>query len=304
MIGPKESIAAFLQPIARTFFNIKVVITDLFSGYKDLIPTLFNKAIHLVCHLHGGRLLRRRTRHLGATLSKHKKDLEKVKSAKSRIAMQIRKLTPRIAFLEARIQKDQARHATLSQKRNTAQSTRTKTLDHQLDVLSKRLQKDNQELATLRTQLVAAKKLAGRNLNESRARQKQCLMRKRSLQSSRLVNSFVRLLRDFSSKFEDHKAKFIARLEKSSYSMAQEILKMIRDNPDLFSIRNPRLLQWNFQNTNTIEGIFAKFRRFLDVRGYYLRKEAVNVIASYSDYIIISRPLLPGHTRLSHLLSA
>ena len=178
--------------------------------------------------------------------------------------MQIRKLTPRIAFLEARIQKDQARHATLSQKRNTAQSTRTKTLDHQLDVLSKRLQKDNQELATLRTQLVAAKKARRAQPQRITSATKAVSDAKKDLlQSSRLVNSFVRLLRDFSSKFEDHKAKFIARLEKSSYSMAQEILKMIRDNPDLFSIRNPRLLQWNFQNTNTIEGIFAKFRRFL-----------------------------------------
>ena len=54
------------------------------------------------------------------------------------------------------------------------------------------------------------------------------------LQSSRLVANFVQLLRDFSPDFEDHKAKFLSRLEKSSYSMAKEILKMIHDNPDLF----------------------------------------------------------------------
>ena len=84
------------------------------------------------------------------------------------------------------------------------------------------------------------------------------------MQSSRLIADFVRLLRDFSPDFEDHKAKFLSRLEKSSYSMAKEILKMIHDNPDLFSVRNPKILDWNFQNTNTIEGIFAEFRRLLN----------------------------------------
>ena len=60
----KESIEGFLRPIARRFFNIKIVITDLFSTYKTSIIKLFKKAIHLVCQLHAGRLLHRSARHL------------------------------------------------------------------------------------------------------------------------------------------------------------------------------------------------------------------------------------------------
>ena len=199
------------------------------------------------------------------TLTQHKKDLEKNKKTKTKNANQIDKLTLRIAFIDSRIQKDEAKFTILSQKRGATQSQHTKTMDHQLDVLTNRMQKDKENIKMLGIQLAEAQKIQKAQPDQITQNTKAIAYAKKDLlQSSRLVADFVRLLQDFSPNFEDHKAKFLSRLEKLSYSMGKEILKMIHDNPDLFSVRNPKILDWNFQNTNTIEGIFAKFRRLLN----------------------------------------
>ena len=155
----KESIEGFLRPIARRFFNIKIVITDLFSTYKTSIINMFKKAIHLVCQLHAGRLLHRSARHLSTTLTQHKKDLEKNERTKTKNANQIDKLTLRIAFLDSRIQKDEAKFTILSQKRGATQSQHTKTMDPQLDVLTNRMQKDKENIKMLGIQLAEAQKI-------------------------------------------------------------------------------------------------------------------------------------------------
>jgi hypothetical protein len=260
----KESIAGFLRPIAKRCMNTKVVITDLFSGYKTLIKELFQKAEHLVCHLHAGRLLRRSTRHLSSVLSHRKKALEQMQNAEHKLTKQISKMNKRIAFVSNRSKKDQKLHKTLSQTLRTTQSKLTKTLTRKMDALARRMNKDKEELKILKQKATDKKNSQRKNVSKTPQSKKLIAEAHQDLlQSSRLVKDFVRLLRDFSPKFMIHKAKFLVRLENSKYSMAKEILKMVQDNPALFSVRNQRVLGWNFQNTNTIEGIFAQFRRLL-----------------------------------------
>jgi transposase-like protein len=260
----KEHIEGFLRPIAKRCMNVKVVITDLYSGYKTSISYLFQKAVHLVCHLHAGRILRRSVRHLGSVLSHHKKKLEQLHKAYNKLTKQIAKITARLDFLTDRLNTDQQTYKTLSRTLRTTQSKHTKTLIQKVDALAHRMKKDKEEQKLLKEKVSEKKKfLKSYDSQTSLTKKKISEANQDLLQSSRLVNDFVRLLRDFSPRFMDHKAKFQARLEASKYSMAKEILKMIQDNPALFSVRNPRVLGWNFQNTNTIEGIFAQFRRLL-----------------------------------------
>ena len=66
---------------------------------------------------------------------------------------------------------------------------------------------------------------------------------------------------------------------------------MILDNPDLFSYRNARVLGANFQNTNTIEGVFALYRRVAGCNMFlFPPKWGVTGIAIFSDYITIPCP--------------
>lgn len=260
----KESIGEFLRPIGKRCMNVKVVITDLFSGYKNSIKNLFQNAKHLVCHLHAGRILRRSTRHLRSVLSHRKKELEQIYKLNQKLTTQISKINARIGFLSLRSQKDQQTHKPLSITLRTTQSKHTKTLIRKVDALAQRIKKDKDELKKLKQKAAEKKKLHKSHVFKTPQTQKIIAAANQDLlQSSRLVNDFVRLLRDFSPKFRTHKEKFLERLKTSKYSMAKEIFKMIQDNPALFSIRNPNVLKWNFQNTNTIEGIFAQFRRLL-----------------------------------------
>jgi hypothetical protein len=261
----KESIAEFLRPIGKCFFNVKVVITDLFSGYKDLIHDVFQKAIHLECHLHAGRLLRRALQHLSAALTRRKKDLVQVQKSDVQHAKKMDKITIRVNFLDDHLEKDQIKWVQLFVKKHSSSSKCTKTLDHQLAVITPRMDKDIDELETLQSQQILLENANQESIPKKVQTEKSIADAHQDLlQSARLVHNFERLLKDFSPEFEEHKEAFLTRLDSSSYSMGKEIKKMIQDNPDLFSVRNARVLGANFQNTNTIEGVFALYRRLLE----------------------------------------
>ena len=68
---------------------------------------------------------------------------------------------------------------------------------------------------------------------------------------------------------------------------------MILDNPDLFSIRNARVLGANFQNTNTIEGVFALYRRLLDATRFLSSEAGSN---RYCDLFRLYHNTMPPFT--------
>jgi transposase-like protein len=261
----KESIIAFLKPIAKRCSNVKVVITDLFSGYKEIVPDLFKKAIHLVCHLHAGRLLRKTLRHLSSVLSHKRKELEKIQKGNLKGGKKLKKLRDRIAFLMARLKKDQCLFKRDCKKKHLKPKKCTKTMDSKLACMEKRIQKDNKALKDLRTQRDLLIKDQRKIPALRKETEKKILTAQQDLlQSGRLVADFRKLLKDLTPDFESHKIKLLSRLEQSKYSISKEIIKMIHDNPDLFSVRNSRILPSNYQNTNTVEGLFSLFRRLLD----------------------------------------
>lgn len=294
----KESIIAFLTPIAKRFMNIKVVITDLFSGYKEIVPNLFQKATHLVCHLHASRLLRKTVRHLRAALSRKKKELEKIQKDKGKIKTSLQKKRSRIAFLSDRLQKDQKECRLLTSQKHQKRTKCTKTLDSKLAHIDTRIQKDQKELIRLRIDRdLLIKKQRKVPAQQTEIQKKIDTAQQDLLQSSRQVHDFRRLLQDLTPAFETHKLQFQKRLEQSKYSLAKDILKMMRDNPDLFSVRNPRILASNYQNTNTVEGIFSLFRRLLDGTRL-LSSEAGS--ARYCDLFRLYHNAMPPFTGPHH----
>ncbi len=261
----KESISAFLKPIAKRFFNVKIVVTDLYSGYKDLISTLFKKAVHLVCHLHAGRLLRKSLRHLSSVLSHKKKELEKILKEIKTKTKQIEKTRKRIDFLSDRVKKDQTTTKMLLQKKQEKAKKCTKTVDNKLTTLENRIQKDEKELKELREKRDRLKKEEGKLPPQQKTLEKKIKDAQQDLlQSARLNSEFRKLMKDLTPNFPQHKEKFMNRLTQSKFTLAKEIHKMIQDNPDLFSVRNSRILAWNYQNTNSVEGLFSLYRRLLD----------------------------------------
>jgi transposase-like protein len=261
----KESIIAFLKPIAKRCINVKVVITDLFSGYKEIISDLFKKAIHLVCHLHAGRLLRKTIRHLSSVLSHKKKELDKSLKDMVKGSKNLTKCRDRIVFLTVRLKTDQETVKLLTKKKLQKSKKCTKTIDSKLDCTENRVQKDEKELKKLRANRDILKKDQRKIPAQQKEIKKKILMAQQELlQSGRLVHDFRKLLKDLTPKFEIHKQQYLTRLAQSKYSIAKEILKMIQDNPDLFSVRNSQILPSNYQNTNTVEGLFSLFRRLLD----------------------------------------
>lgn len=261
----KESIIAFLKPIGKQYINIKVVITDLFSGYKEIVSDLFNKAIHLVCHLHAGRILKKTIRHLSSVLSHKKKELERFQKANTKGGKKLENIRDRISFLMIRLKKDQAMVKSEVKKKNQKQKKCTKTIDSKLTCTKNRIQKDTDALVLLRNQRDLLIKDQRKNPAQQKETEKKIFAAQQDLlQSGRLVADFWKLLKDLTPNFEDHKERFLVRLEQSKYSIAKEILKMINDNPDLFSVRSSRILPSNYQNTNTVEGLFSLFRRLLD----------------------------------------
>jgi len=73
------SITAFLSPIAKKFCNIRVVISDLYTAYKSVIPELFQKARHLACHIHAQRISMRYIDKLKVSYGRMKKHLKSIK---------------------------------------------------------------------------------------------------------------------------------------------------------------------------------------------------------------------------------
>lgn len=260
-----ESIKNFLDSIAKTFYNIRVVITDLFISYKKVVKEVFIKARHLCCHVHARRIVMRKVEKLQVALRKLKKSFEMDKEALLKIRKKIETINHEIRRFKGLIKSDRANLASLNLKKKTSKSGRSKTIDAQINATSNRISKRNTKKAKLEKDLQSLRlkrdKLTARvRKNEKKVDNATHILR----QSARLASKFYDLLADKSSEFTQHLEKFQIILDNSPYPLANKLLGIIKGFPQLFSLRKKRDLKPNYQNTNTIEGIFGLFRPLLN----------------------------------------
>ncbi len=256
-----NSLDSFLSPIAKKFCNIKVVITDLYKAYKSVILHVFKKARHLACHIHVQRVSFRIIDKLRIKLKKIRILLKKSQIALIKWKQIIDKLVQENKYLRAKLTQDRQTRKKLQVKKQQSISGKTKTIDRMLEVTKKRILRRSESLKSIKGQLEHAR-VKRNQLKQDIRRLLKSLekIHQRYLQSCRLQKQFFDLLKNMSQKFSQHLEKFINRLQKSKYPYAAFLLKMIRTNPQIFSLRKPTDLAWNFQNSNTIERIFGILR--------------------------------------------
>ncbi len=297
----EESIKKFTEDVAKIFYNIRVVITDLLSVYKNIIKNTMPKARHLQCHVHAQRLIRRIIQKLRVTLKRLKKSLERNEKALSKIKKKIETYTNEVKDLTNRIKVDRVKLTDLKHNKKASKSGRTKTIDKQIDTISNRITRLNnkkyslvRELAKLRTRrnkLVTKVKKGKKSVQNANIT---------LLQSGRLAKQFYDLLDDMSPKFTQHLEKYLKNLEKSLYPIAVTLKKMIEKNPQLFSLKSKRDLKPNFQNSNRIEGIFGLFRPLLNSTRLLNTEEGTN---NYCELFRLYHNTTPPYTGINNTTS-
>lgn len=259
------SIKAFLAPIAKKFCNIRIVISDLYTAYKTVIPELFHKARHLACHVHVQRISMRYIEKLKVAFRRTKKKLQNIKKILGTTRQKIAKLITQKTNWENKLAKDRTERKFLLSLKRQSKSGRTKTIDRKLLNLQKRIKKRSTSLQVSIRALSKSRKTREQKIKDvSRLEKKLGKSHQIYLQSCRLEKEFFNLLKDKSKKFESNLQKFMIRLERSKYAYALSLQKMIKNNSQIFSLRKARDLSWNYQNSNTIERIFGILRPRLD----------------------------------------
>lgn len=261
----EESLSAFFRPIARMFTNIRVVITDLFSPYVDVVKVLFAKARHLLCHVHGRRAIMRKLDKLETKLRRLRRQVEEGTQSLERARHQIQVVGAKQAALAKKIQDLQHKVKTMQQQKRAAPRGRTKTVGKQLASAQARLARYRDNAGKLEQKV--AKLQARRDVLRQQVRHDARLVAKRRqdvLQSGRLARRVYDLLEDRSPAFENHKEHMLEVLGKSRAPLAPYLAKFVKNHAALFSLRKARDLAPNHQNTNTIEGIFGLFRPLLN----------------------------------------
>ena len=259
------SLMAFLSPIAKKFCNIRVIISDLYTAYKRVIPELFRRARHLACHVHVQRISMRYVDKLKVTYERKKKNLKKVKMTLQKTRRKIAKLIAQKADWCKKLRKDRIERQKLYSLKRQSKSGRTKTIDQKLINLRKCIKRRSNSLqTTIKTLKKSRKARDQKNTEFSRIEKMITKSHQTYLQSCRLEKEFFRLLKDKSTNFESNLQKFMLRLKNSTYAYASSLHKMIQNNPHIFSLRKKHDLAWNYQNSNTIERIFGIFRPRLD----------------------------------------
>jgi hypothetical protein len=261
----EESLSAFFRPIARMYTNIRVVITDLFRPYVDVVKILFARARHLLCHVHGRRAIMRKLDKLKTKLRRLKRQVVEGTRSLERARHQIHVVGARQAALAKKIQDLQRKIKSLEKKKRTAPRGRTKTVGKQLASARARLARYRDNVEKLEQKV--AKLQARRDVLRQQVRHDARLVARRRqdvLQSGRLARRVYDLLEDRSPAFENHKEHLLEVLGKSRASLAPYLAKFITNHAALFSLRKVRDLAPNHQNTNMIEGIFGLFRPLLN----------------------------------------
>jgi hypothetical protein len=293
-----KTLCSFLKPISKRFFNIRVVITDLFKGYKKEVQNIFPKARHLQCHIHARRIVMRLIKKLQSYLSHRKHELERILLFLQKNKKKISLKSTECQKKTKRIKKDRQLLINLKKIKKAKNPGRTKTLDKKMDIIQSRLQKLYKKVSILTKELVKLRKR--RDQLKKDERKIKTIIKKANinlLQSSRLANEFYRLMSDMSPKFETHMQKFLNKLKNSSYPFATTLKKFIQNNPQIFSLRKRRDLRPNFQNTNRIEGIFGLLRPLLDSTRLLNTPEGTNM---YCNLFRLYHNTTPPYTGINN----
>ncbi len=293
-----KALTTFLTPISQRFYNIRVVITDLLKAYRNVIKKTFLQARYLGCHVHAWREVLRKLDKLKAAYFKRKKQLDTANSNLTKIRRKIEKIGEEIKRIKHLIATDAVSLHALKVQKQTSKSGRTKTVDRKIIANITRMNKRRDKFTLKMTKLKKARKRREEVRAECRKFERQ---KNRSyhehLQACRLAADFKRILADKSSKFESHLKKFKLRLKCSKYAFATQLLKMINNNPHLFSLRKRRDLAPNFQNTNTIERIFGIFRPLLNATRLIGSPEGTN---EYCHLFRLYHNTMPRYTGINN----
>ncbi len=295
------SITAFLAPIAKKYCNIRVVISDLYTAYKTVIPELFHKARHLACHIHTQRISMRYIEKLKASYRRTKKKLHFVKMALRKVHQKITKALVQKADLERNLEKDRSERKILLSLKRQSKSGRTKTIDRKLLNLRKRIKKRSISLQVSIRSLSKSRKTRDQKIKD-RSHLEKMLGKSHQiyLQSCRLEKAFFNLLKDKSKNFESNLQKFMIRLERSKYAYALSLQRMIKNNPQIFSLRKAHDLSWNYQNSNTIERIFGILRPRLDSSRLLQTDEGTTY---FCDFFRLYYNTTPRYTGINNIRS-
>ena len=261
----EDSIKKFMKDVAKTFYNVRIIITDLFGAYKNIVEGIRPKVRHLLCHVHARRLIMRKMKKLKVACRRLEKNLKQNEKVLRKVRDKIGTQMVNVKQLNDRIKKDRIKLTDLKARKKESKSGRTKTIDKQITTISNRVSKLSIEKREIVKELdrmrIKRDKLVPKVRRGKKSIQKALNTNR---QSGRLARQFYDLLDDMSPKFAQHLEKYIENLERSSYPIAAALRKMIKNNPQLFSLKKRRDLKPNYQNTNTIEGIFGLFRPLLN----------------------------------------
>lgn len=272
-----KAITAFLAPIGRRFQNIRVVITDLLKSYQKAIKNSFKRAIQLGCHVHGRRHVMRLLNKINIQYKRQKKRFIKATASVAKLKPKIKMLVDKIKGIRTMVKTDVIKRKFLNLKKKASKTGRTKTIDKQILAINKRLIKRRKNMTQLNAVLGRAR--IKRDKAEKEAHKAEQKMKKKKIehtQSARLAGDFYRLLNDQSIEFEKHRQQFQNRLHRSKYPFATILTKLMKDNPQLFSLQKPGTLTQNFQNSNTIERIFGILRPLLNSTRHISSPEGTN----------------------------
>lgn len=259
------SISQFLSPLARRYSNIRVVITDLFKAYKKVIPAIFKRARHLACHVHLRRDSLRFLEKLCVKWKNAKKILNSTRNEVEKLWKKILIYMAQKKNLEHQIQKDRQKRKELALIKKKSKSGKTKTVDKCLGATKKRISRRSEKLSEIKRHLAKARKKRDNNLKEIRSLSKKTnRFYQDFMQSSRIQAKFFKILTKTGRKFKIDYEKFHETLINTKYGYGKHLLKQLKGNPQIFSLRKSTDLPWNFQNTNTIERIFGILRPRLD----------------------------------------
>jgi len=288
------SIAAFLRPIAKLCSNIRVVITDLFRPYAEVVKILFAKARHLLCHVHACRAVMRKLDKLKNKRRRLQRQVEQGTRALERAKRRIKVTAAKQAARTKNIRALQDKITTMQQKKKTARGGRTKTMDKQLGSARARLARGRNKIEKLEQVLAKLRarrdELAKQLRHDARKVEK---VQQDVLQSGRLAGRVYRLLEDRSPAFEDHKEHLLEVLGKSRAPLAPYLAKFLKAHSQLFSLRKARDLAPNYQNTNIIEGIFGLFRPLLNSTRLLQTPAGINV---YGELFRLYHNTTPPYT--------
>ena len=261
----KESLGEFIKGVKKRYYNIRVVITDLYPAYKNVVKELGGKVKHLFCHVHAKRLVMEKVRKLKKNYHDLAYRLKRDQNLLTRLRQVINDKYTSIRQLKTRIKGANNTLNSLNLAKKMSKSGRTKTITRKINSITNKLQRWSARLVALNKELPGLRKRRNALVKKVRKQKKRLPEELVKLQQSgRLAREFYILLDDKSRDFKRHLENYLQILDRSPYPIAPALKKMINNNPQLFSLKKKKDLESNYQNTNGIEHIFGLLRPSLN----------------------------------------